>query len=108
MSKHKLDYLMELEKSFLFIKHGHQIEMTISEMVEVDDHLSRIGKITSKYFEACKIYESIIHALPNAEELLRAYSDKLLSEEIEIDTSESERYLEEMIERHPNWVAVVH
>ena len=97
---------MELEKSFLFIKHGHQIEMTISEMIEVDEHLEKVGKITSKYFEACKLYESIIRSIPNAEELLRAYSDKLLNEDIEIDTSESEAYLSKILERHPEWIAV--
>ena len=106
MSKHKVGYLMDLEKSYLFIKHGHQIEMTISEMVEVDKHLERVGKITEKYFEACKLYERLIRQIPNAEELLRAYSDKLLNEDIEIDISESEEYLNKLLENHPDWIAV--
>lgn len=97
---------MELEKSYLFIKHGHQLEMTISEMIEVDKHLEMVGKITRKYFEACKLYESIIRSIPNAEDLLRAYSDKLLNEDIEIDTSESEEYLEKLLNKHPEWIAV--
>ena len=97
---------MDLEKALLFIKHGHQIEMTISEMIEVDEHVEHISKITNKYFEACKKYEALIRSLPNAEELLRNYSNKLLSEDIEIDTSVSERYLDEILKRHTDWIAV--
>ena len=86
--------LMDTEMKLASVREERLFELGVSQIIMINEKINEISKYTSLYFKLCEAYYEKIKDDENAEELLQKYSNKLRSEEIDVDVSKFSQFLD--------------
>ena len=87
---------MDLEKELLLVKRDSVFSLSMNDAVILERLLKEIGAITSLYFTLCGEYANTLAGAEDYEDKLQAYSDRLMGDSIEFDTSETKEFLSKL------------